>query len=298
MKTKAPPIQWLPVFEAAGRLLNFKKAAAELCVSPPAISQQIRVLEDYLGVALFERTTKRVTLTPAGEFYYQRVSQMMKLHTEAYRQFENKYRNPTLRLSAPIFIAQELLIPSYPKFADFAPNIELRITTGNEYVDFDTEPMDAALRFGPSKWPSLDCRLLSTVTPKLVCSPHYLSQHGIDPNKRFDTKTLRDHVLLSVFEDLRDWQQVNTDLDTAKTIICDSYFSVIRSAEEGLGVAVGLLPVIRRLIDEGKLVELNTQSLSTDYAYWLVAPKSKGKSSHIEALYNWLRSLFDQLDAS
>lgn len=295
MLKKPPPIQWLPVFEAAARRLNFKQAAEELCVSPPAVSQQIKVLEEYLGVSLFDRSTKKLRLTKAGEFYYQHAHNIIQQHVKSYRDFERAYRYPTLQVSAPIFIAQELLIPSYREFNDYAPGVELRLTTGNEYIDFEHESLDAALRFGTGNWPELECRLVSKIVPRLVCSPAYLKQHDLTDTTMMSKDVLQDHVLLSIFEDFRDWKSLYSDLHTDQKIILDSYFSVMRSAEEGLGIAVGLTPVINRLLNENKLVLLNSELISTDYSYWLVAPRNRASSDNIDALFNWIKTQFDSL---
>lgn len=292
---KPPPIQWLPVFEAAARLLNFKEASEELCVSPPAVSQQIKVLEEYLGVSLFDRSTKKLRLTDAGQFYYEYAEDIIKRHVNSYRHFERKYRYPILQLSAPIFIAQELLIPNYPNFSQYSPDVDLRITTGNEYIDFENEPLDAALRFGPGNWPDLDCRFITDVEPKLVCSPEYFQHHDLSQEDLITKEELEEHTLLSVFENLSDWHNVLSGVMPNRKIVCDSYFSVIRSAEEGLGIGVGLKPIVNRLVDSKRLVYLNTESMSTDYSYWLVAPHNRADTKQVDALYQWLTSLFDKL---
>ena len=296
MLQKAPPIQWLPVFEAAARLLNFKKAAEELCVSPPAVSQQIKVLEEYLGVTLFDRSGRKLRLSRAGEFYYKISSDIIKRHAKGYREFERKFRSPILQLSAPIFMAQELLIPNYAKFREYAPSVELRITTGNEYVDFDDEPVDAALRLGKGDWPDLECRFVNDVNIRFVCGQAYVEGQGITQETFLSKEQLEDHVLISSYSDLRDWRGFYPDINPKNKIICDSYFSAVRSAEEGLGIAIGIIPIINRLIKEGRLVTLTSDSVNTDLAYWLVSPKYSAEFEHIGNLYRWVKDLFDALE--
>ena len=296
MQQKAPPIQWLPVFEAAARHLNFKKAAEELCVTPPAVSQQIKVLEDYLGVPLFDRIGRKLQLTQAGEHYYQTSSDIIKRHAKGYRSFERKFRHPILHVSAPIFIAQELLIPNYMRFKEYGEQVELRLTTGNEYVDFDNEAVDAALRFGEGNWPDLDCRFISDVDLKLVCSQNYIEQHSFETQQHFNKELLEEHRLISVFEDFRDWRSIYPDIKPKDIMICDSYFSAIRSAEEGLGITLGIKPVINRLINEKRLTTLPSDALNTSYAYWLVAPQNETNSEQIKAVYLWVKDLFSSLE--
>jgi LysR family glycine cleavage system transcriptional activator len=295
MQQKAPPIQWLPVFETAARLLNFKKAAEELCITPPAVSQRIKILEAYLGVTLFDRSDRKLRLSQAGEFYQRIASDIIKQHAKGYRELERKYCHPILQISAPIFIAQELLIPNYMKFKEYAPNVELRITTGNEYVNFYDEPVDVALRFGAGDWPDLECRMVSKVDIKLVCSQTYLDNHDMSASDFLTKDHLEEQVLISLYENLQDWNSHYSGIQPKQKIICDSYFSVVRSAEEGLGIAVGLTPAINRTIREGRLLTLTSDVVNTDFAYWLVAPKNNVESVHFDALYRWISSLFEPL---
>jgi len=295
MSQNPPPIQWLPAFEAAARLLNFKQAAEELSVSPPAISQQIKVLESYLGVTLFDRSTKKLRLTEAGEFYYKNSSNIIKSHIRNHKEFERNFLKPTLQVSAPHFIAHELLIPNYTLFNEYAPGIELRLISENEYIDFESSNLDAALRFGLGNWPNLDCRFVSEVEPRIVCSPTYLGQHGLTKNTFMSKQELENHVLLTVFDDLRIWKSFYLDIESGDKILCDSCSTAMRSAEEGLGVAVGMKPLINRLVSHDRLTVLNSVQSNTDYSYWLVAPHNRASTKNIDALYRWIAAIFDSL---
>ncbi len=294
MQVKAPPIQWLPVFEAAARNLSFKLAADELCVTPPAISQQIKSLEAYLGIPLFERSTRRLRLTAAGEHYYAAARQIIRTHQQSYRELERLFKYPVLLVSAPLFITQELLIPNYLSFRDYAPNIDLRLSTGNDFVDFETQPVDAAIRFGRGQWPGVQARLLQRVEPCLVCSPAYLNKRGIDLAQTIDLSLLQKQVLLTIGDTFTEWKMLFPELREADRIVCDSYFSIIKSAQEGLGIAVGILPVISRQLREGSLVRLNSAHQSADLAYWLVVPERATERPGIEPFYRWLKDLFER----
>jgi len=291
-----PPIQWLPAFEAAARLLNFKQAAEELCVSPPAISQQIKVLEKHLGMSLFDRSTKKLRLTEAGEFYYERTRDIIKRHNRSHQEFERKFSNPILQVSVPHFAAHELLIPNYTRFNDYAPGVELRLITDNRTIDFESENLDAALRFGQGNWPNLDCRLVSDIDPKIVCGPNYLEKHGLAPNTFISEQELKNHVLLTVFDDLRIWKSFYPKIESSEKILCDSCSTAMRSAEEGLGMAVGMSPLINKLVNDDRLVVLNSAKSNTDYSYWLVSPHNRASTKNIDALYSWIKGIFDAID--
>jgi LysR family glycine cleavage system transcriptional activator len=108
-------------------------------------------------------------------------------------------------------------------------------------------------------------------------------------------ESLEDLVLISVYDDLRDWHNLYPNLKPKNKIICDSYFSVVRSAEAGLGIAIGLTPVINRLINDNRLVSFDAKFSNTNYAYWLVSPKNNSNSEYISALYHWMKDLFNDL---
>jgi LysR family glycine cleavage system transcriptional activator len=291
---QTPPIQWLPVFEAAARLLSFKAAAAELHVTPPAISQQIGALEHWLGLSLFERQARKLSLTPEGIYYLKVAQKVLVEHVQGYLELERRFKIKALNVSTPLFLAQELLIPNYLSFANYAPDLELRLEARMSLVDFENESLDAAIRFGDGNWPGLKCRKLGDCYMSLVCSVDYMSQH--DP---LDIHNLSRHRLLTLSPELDDW---NTLLDTRivkdqNRIVCDSYMSVIKSAAEGLGIAIGIFPLTNLWIENGKLLAPLPIQYHNHSAYWLVSPKRDDETPNIEALYAWTKHLMDQLPA-
>lgn len=294
--SKPPPIQWLPAFESAARLLSFRKAADELCVSPPAVSQQIKSLEEYVGVSLFDRSKKQLRLTVEGQRYSMVAGQMIKLHKEGYEQFSRSLGPTVLQVSAPIFIAQELLIPNYMKFKHFDPTTELRITTGNELVSFDDHQFDAAIRFGAGKWSSLYARPICKIGFCLIASERYLSSNGLDEHSFINEEILSRQVLLTLNENLKDWGQIFPNIAARERIVCDSYFAALRAAEEGLGVCVGLTPIINHWLGNRRVVKLNAEPINAELAYWLVSKKTPEQLPSLDALYNWAHTLFAQLE--
>lgn len=294
-----PPIQWLPAFEASARLLSFKKAALQLNVTPPAVSQQIKTLEEYLGKKLFDRTERQLQLTEAGHFYYQVATEVMKAHKQGFQEFDRRFNNRILQVSTPLYIAQELLIPNYMGFKDYAASTELRISTGTDYIDFNDHTADAAIRFGSGQWDDLDCRLLSAVELSPVCSPDYLTNSGLDLAQPWTLEMLADQVLIAMSDSLADWSNLSPELPGQlpfrDKIICDSYFSAIKSAEQGLGVALGVFPAINRLVNEGSLVIPMEKTFKIEAGYWLVAPKNRRNNEVLNSFYLWSKELFNSL---
>ena len=289
---QTPPIQWLPTFEAAARLLSFKAAAEELYVTPPAISQQISALEQWLELELFERKARKLTLTPAGQYYLKVAQKILLEHVQGYLELERRYKTKALNISTPLFLAQELLIPNYLTFTDYAPDIELRLETRMSLVDFENEALDAAIRFGDGNWPGLDCKKLGDSYMSVVCSHDYLAQHG-----PIDINNLEQHRLLSIYPDLSDWSALNGGplLKDQTRIICDSYMATIKSAAEGLGIAIGIFPLVSLWVNDEKLIIPLEKKYNTGNTYWLVSPSREEQTKAIEGLYQWLKELFDGL---
>ncbi|MFQ3324089.1 MAG: LysR family glycine cleavage system transcriptional activator [Pseudomonadales bacterium] len=289
---KTPPIQWLPVFEAAARLLSFKDAAEELHVTPPAISQQIGALEHWLELELFERKARKLTLTPAGQYYLKVAQKILFEHVQGYLELERRFKTKALNISAPLFLAQELLIPNYLSFADFVPGIELRLETRMSLVDFENEALDAAIRFGDGNWPGLDCRKLGDSHVSIVCSQKYLDKHG-----PIDINNLANHRLLSISAELSDWSLLlgHPIPKQQSRIICDSYMATIKSAAEGLGIAAGIFPLVSLWVNSKKLISPLATSYSNGNTYWLVSPSREEQTDAIEGLYKWVKALLAQL---
>lgn len=288
-----PPIQWLPVFSKAAEHKNFRKAADDLNVSPPAVSQQIRSLEDYLGLALFKRNGPRLELTEAGEFYYYSIQSMLENYKASFDELDRRFNRRSLRLNAPLFIAQELLVPNYMEYKKHQPNAELRITTGTEYIDFNTNIADAAIRFGFGDWPPLEAKPLCKVTTSPICSPEFYRNkldHALPLEEQVDNK-----VLLTTSENIKEWKLLFPDINPKEVIVCDSYFSVIKSAEKGLGIGLGLFPAINVWINENKLRLISDKQFDTNAGYWLVYPKQRTDNPLINSCYAWAKELFASL---
>lgn len=289
---QTPPIQWLPVFDAAATHLSFKKAADQLHVTPPAISQQIKALEEWLGVQLFERHTRRLSLTVEGEHYLQVARKVMRAHKQGYLEFQRRFHSASLHISAPLFIAQELLIPKYLSFNDFCPGTELRIEARMSLVDFEAEALDAAIRFGDGKWPGVDVQRLchSIVTP--VCSQEYLEKHSFS-----SFADLLKHRLIYSSSELRDWQPFLTNFANQEhqKLVCDSYMAAITSASQGLGIALAILPTTNHWVNDGRLVLPFPMAVKTEMGYWTAAPKRDQQSQVINGFSQWAKKLFDDL---
>ena len=150
---RLPPLNAIRAFEAAARHLSITLAADELSVTPGAISRQIRQLEDLLGLALFKRGHRQISLTRPGSDYYRAVSKAIEIVREATQRLNRRAQRKQLKGRAYTTFAMRWLIPRLSGFHAAHPEIEVLLTASLEDVDFKKEDIDGAIRLGDGNWP-------------------------------------------------------------------------------------------------------------------------------------------------
>ncbi len=253
-KRQLPPFSAVKAFEAAARHLSFKDAADELCLSPSAISHQIRALEDYLATALFHREGNRISLTGTGRDYAGRLTQLLDHLDDSTRAAAGEENKQTLRvLSTPGFAARWLL-PRMGRF-EYAQAVRLRIAEGAPSTDFSTNDADVVIKWRDDPEEGVD------VTPFLrsarypVVSPTLLERESIThPRDLLRLTLFRDEVddqwaewfrIAGVLAELKDGDPVYPNCEYAST-----------AAEAGLGVSLAYEAVVSASVAEGRLVRL------------------------------------------
>ena len=166
-----PPLTALRAFEAAARHLSFKHAAAELSLTPTAISHQIRQLEDHLGVRLFVRGTRRVDLTPAGQALFPALHDGFDAIAHAVQVVRPRTQPRALVLSTTMAFASRWLLQRLARFAADHPDIALHLHTSDEPVDLQGGAAQLAVRYGPGSYPGLKCVPLLPSRFAPVCAP-------------------------------------------------------------------------------------------------------------------------------
>lgn len=291
----SPPIQFLPVFDAAARHLSFKKAAEELSVSAAAVGQQVKAFEHWLGKALLLRHTRRLTLTPEGEYYARLARDIVSQHTQGYQNFRQRFERRMLRLSAPFFVSQEVLLPHYLSFSDYLPGRELRLESSDELGSLLQQDISAAVRFGHGQWPGLDALLLCKTQAAPVCSPEYARQHDVS-----QLSQLTRHRLIFAKPGMEQWHRnfiADDQPDPAEAIVCDAYPAALKAATEGMGIAMGLFPITNQWLNQQRLQPCFCEPRDTGRGFYLVWPSQQPVPDYIAALSRWLQHIFEQLPA-
>ncbi len=282
-----PPIHLLIAFKAAAQKRSFKLAAQALYITPSAVSQQIKQLEQHLNMALFKRLTRSVELSEYGEAYLHVAEKTLTTYRNAHDHFINQVSKPTLRISMIPFVAYEIVIPALQEFKALHPNVELCIETSLSLVDFEREPVDAAIRFGDGNWPGLNVHTISPCHCALVASPEYIKNNPID-----DIRDLSGHTLIYMQGSMNDWQRTTEYLNGSTVahntrLVMDSHLSAMRAAEEGAGLAIGQFPLISRWLDTNRLLTLNAPVLIPEQ-YYFVFPDNSIKKEILLDFCQWL----------
>jgi LysR family glycine cleavage system transcriptional activator len=286
---RLPPLAALRAFEAAARHLSFKRAAKELGVTPTAISHQIRLLEETLKLPLFERQTRSVALTPAGQQLYPVLRDGFDAFARTLHSLVAPPRRRSLTLSVTPAFAAKWLLPRIPSWRAAQPEIDLHLHASEEPVDLISGSADVAIRYGYGPFPGLHAEVLLEDRFAPVASPHLGLKAAAD---------LRRHTLLHF-----DWRKLKRDTPTwrlwaAKAGLADLQvengirFSdeshAIQAAIAGQGVALLSLILVAEELASGALVQ-PFGPVVDGYRYQLAYPAAVSDGPEIAALRKWLQ---------
>ncbi|TWT05941.1 transcriptional regulator GcvA [Reyranella sp. CPCC 100927] len=285
-----PALSALRAFEAAARNLSFKHAAEELHVTAGAISQQIKRLEQELGVALFVRTPSTM-LTPQGQAYlavirraFERISEV----TTGLRD-ERSRRAQSVTVNLLPGLATKWLIPRLGRLRNLHPDLDVRISTSRELVDFTRDDVDIAIRHGLGIYPGLKSWKLFIEDMVPVCSPSLLKTAPLRA-----PSDLRQHTLLHD-QDCRDWElwlRANKveGIDATRGLRFSDDVMMLAAAAEGHGVALGRSSLIAADVASGQLVRPLKLKLTSSFAYYVVCPERNANIRKIALVRDWLLS--------
>ena len=291
---RLPPLKSLQAFEAAGRHLSFTEAARELNVTPGAISQQMRLLEEFLEVRLFKRLNRAIVLTDAGQLFLPLISKGFNNFDEAIGLLRNKRSDGPLTITAAASFISHWLIPRLGRFKALHPKIDVRIDTSNRLVDFMHEDFDLGIRFGNGVYPELESVFLFSYELVPVCAPE-LMQRGKGLK---DISDLNEQTLLhSDYSDLDaafpDWEMwlkvVGADnVDTSHGIYFSQADQLFQAAVDGQGVALIANVMVERAVADGRLVQPFSARLPVKMSYHLVTSPAKARIAKVRAFREWI----------
>lgn len=292
LRKQLPPLNALVIFEAAGRLASFTKAAQELNMTQAAVSYGVKQLEAALGTGLFRREHQRVKLTEDGRRYHQDVTLALEHIRRSTETLRRSQGGTHVTLSCSTAFASWWMLPRLALFRQDNPGIDLRLQTTDKDIDLDAEGVSLGIRRGDGRYLGLDAIEMVGEAIIPICSPAYLERAG----QMSSVADLRKQRLIHLDEPFRarpNWadyfraMHVPAGAEDAGLHLND-YALVVGAALEGQGIALGWRHQTDHLVARGLLVHPVDRPWITGLAFHVVWPHGIELAPEAEAVRDWL----------
>ena len=288
MPLSLPPLATLRVFEAAARHQSFKQAAEELGLTPSAISHGVGTLEEWLGLELFERGPRGVTLSQAGSDYVAYITDALETIAIGTRRLPTTRSERRVRVSVAPTFALRWLLPRLRTFRERHPRILVSLDTSHRRVSLPSEDGDFGIRMGQEPPPGLSTDHLLSETLVAVATPEYCAKLTTGGALDWSRATLLRMQTLAL-----DW---GAWIDATGTVVpedADSlHFDTLQMAQEaavsGLGIAICRRPFVDGDLQAGRLVVIGPEDTGLSSSYWLVSPQGTETRPEMIAFRRWL----------
>lgn len=303
---KIPPLNALRAFEAAARHLSLTKAAAELNVTPGAVSHQLRGLEAMLRIRLFERGVRQISLTPAGKMLYPGLQRGFSQISEAVADLRQSGDQQVLVVSTSPGLTSKWLVPRLYRFANAYPAIDVRISSSLQNANFTTDGVNVAVRnmpIGAKSDASLVIEELAKITLVPVCSPR-LVDRGSRPTPQalarmplIHDDTLAGRASVPTWSDWFAAAKAGK-VDLRRALHFDSPDHALNAATEGAGILLAADLLAYDDLRTGRLFVPVPLALPSGRGYHLVYPKRERRRKSVQAFCNWIKDEAAKLDLS
>lgn len=293
---RLPNLSALRALEAAARHQNFSRAAEELHLTHGAISHQVRTLEEELGVNLFTRQGKRISITPEGEQFAAIVRKALSEVVRAADALKASVSQTRLTVTSIPSFAARWLTPRLGKFIEQYPDLEVMLQSSNHLTDFVREPVDLGIRFGGGHYPGLAVEKMIDDYFYPVASPRF--NGGKLP--RTPQKLMQHMLLRSDNEPWTPWFRA-AGIDLAEPmggLVFQDASMLIRAAAEGHGVALTRHSLVANALESGELVRLFDVAIPCPNSYYLVCLPHALQKPQVQAFRSWLLDELKPLQAS
>ena len=280
------PLNALRAFEAAARHLSFTRAAIELCVTQAAVSHQVKLLEERIGVTLFRRLPRGLMITEEGTALLPTLKESFDRMAEMLERFEGGHMREVLTLGAVGTFAVGWLLPRLPAFRERHPFIDVRISTNNNRVDIAAEGLDYAIRFGNGAWHDTDAEALFEAPLSALCVPAIAARLKVPAD-------VKEEVLLRSYraDEWPGWfEAAHTAAPPIAGPVFDSSVLMIETALQGAGVALAPPLMFSRHLAAGALEQPFPIYVSKG-SYWLTRLKSRAATPAMDAFRTWLAEM-------
>lgn len=286
----ALPLRAIAVFDVVARCRSLSKAAAELYVTPSAVSQQIHALELHLGTTLLTKAGRGVVLTEAGERYFEMIADDVQRITEATQRIRGFRSRSVLTVRTTPTLGSKWLLPRLHSFLEANPDVELRLNATTEPTDFSRDVVDVEIRHGEGRWPGVFVEGLAEESFLPVCSPAYAGAATIA------AADLPQHRLIHSVKAQVQWSQWFALAGGVpevewRRLLFDRSHMAIDAAADGLGVALESTLMMWRELRDGTLVcPVRNPPRITLTTQWIVCPFDHLHKAKVRLLLDWLRA--------
>jgi LysR family transcriptional regulator, glycine cleavage system transcriptional activator len=285
---RTPSLKAIKTFQIAAKHTSFAVAADQLCITPSAVSHQIKTLETQLGLPLFSRGARALALTDAGARYLEQIDDLFVRLEAVTEQLRARYGRNSVRLHVPAYFASEMLLPRLSEFSKLHAGIDLRIETQGFHGRMHPAEADISVVVGSGPWPGLVAHPLFAQTMVPAGAPALLAEK---PVLRYED--LNSHTLLVHEARREDWDRWATavgmkELRPAQIVRIDSMAAAMRAAEKSIGIALLPAELTRRKFAQNRLTRVFDDELVTQEDYTLLVRTEDENRDDIRALCAWL----------
>jgi len=300
---KLPPLNALRSFEAAARHLSFTKAAHELHVTPGAVSQQVKALEEYLGLTLFRRLNRALTLTQEAQNCLPALREGFDKLVQATQALTATETQNRLVISAAPSFASKWLVPRLGRFQQDCPDIDVWVSADMELADFDKDGVDVAVRYGAGAYPGLHAERLLTESVFPVCAPTLLTgRKALKKPEDLVHQTLLHDNSPDHDESCPDWTMWlkasgASHVNGTRGLRFNQSSLVLEAAISGRGVALAKSTLAEADLAAGRLAKPFDIAFPIEFAYYLVCPPSRLSLPRVQHFMEWVRRLAAEAEA-
>jgi glycine cleavage system transcriptional activator len=293
MYKRLPPLNSLKAFESAARFLSFTKAANELFVTQAAISHQIKILEDFLGVELFKRKNRALELTEFGKAYYVDITKILHRLVEATDKLLSLKSDKHLTISVPQTFGIQWLVPRLSEFNKLHPDIEVRLKGVDQDEGLLSQDIDIAIYYGRGNWDNLQVDRLVEEKLLVLAAPKLLAEKPIH-----GYQDLKHHTLLHIHT--RDnWQYMADylpcdELNIQQGPIFSHTFMALQAAIHAQGVVLANRILAQQELDNGNLALVFDTNLRDPKSFYVVNHLDNSSDERIIAFRSWIIQTMNQ----
>jgi LysR family glycine cleavage system transcriptional activator len=292
-RTELPRLDLLRTFEAAARSLSFTKAADELFLTQSAVSKQMQLLESELGLSLFERRHRALSLTEAGVVLHRATTDCMERLRDAAARMRGLVARRQVSVTMTPGFASLWLIPRLEGFTAAHPLVDVRISATHEWLDIERDGIDLAVRFCPIDDDAGLPLFEESVQP--MCSPRLLKDKSNPLKKPAD---LANHTLLAVdmpagmalTVDWAPWfaAMAVPEMKMKNSVRFTQYADAVAAAVAGQGVVIGRLPLLKDLVADRRLVAPFKSAATSRRGYFLAMSSHGRRNDDARGFADWL----------